>query len=66
MQGANATKRMVLYKMLNQSKFVSVTTIGSVVGHVQTEPGQKEWAIIDRSRAYASTVLTETGLPDVQ
>ena len=59
---------MVTYKTLNQSKFVAVTTIESVVGRVQTEPKRKEWAIIDRSGAYASTVLTERGLPaaDVQ
>jgi len=57
---------MVTYKNLNQLKFVAVTTIESVVGRVQTEPGRKEWAIIDRSGAYASTVLTERGLPDVQ
>ena len=46
-------------------KFMAMsTTIESVVGRVQTEPGRREWAIIDRSGAYASTVLTERGLPD--
>jgi hypothetical protein len=40
--------------------------IESVVGQVQTEPGRKEWAIIDRSGAYTSTVMIERGLPNVQ
>jgi hypothetical protein len=65
-RGRDATKAMVTYKTLNRSKFVAVATIESVVGRVQTEPGRKEWAIIDRSGAYASTVLTERGTPDVQ
>ena len=56
---------MVTYKNLNRSKFVAATTIESVVGRVQTEPRRNEWAIIDRSGAYASTVLTESGLSDV-
>jgi hypothetical protein len=64
-RGLDATKKMVTYKSLNRSKLVAVTTIESVVGRVQMEPGRKEWAIIDRSGAYASTVLTESGLPDV-
>ena len=47
-------------------KFIAMATmIKSVVGCVQTEPGRREWVIIDRSGAYASTVLTERGLPDV-
>ena len=65
-KGIDAMKTVVTYKNLNQSKFVAATTIESVVGRVQTEPGRKEWAIIDRSGAYASTVLTEGGLPGVQ
>ena len=60
------TKTMVNYKILNQSKFVAATTNESVVGRVQTEPGCKDWAIIDRSGVYTSTVLTERGLPNVQ
>jgi hypothetical protein len=62
-RGNDATKTTVTYKILNRSKFIAATTIESVVGRVQTEPGRKEWAIIDRSGAYASTVLTERGLP---
>jgi hypothetical protein len=38
MRGSDMTKMMVTYKVLNQSKFVAVTTIESMVGHVQTEP----------------------------
>ena len=64
-RGGDATKKMVTYKTLNRSKFVAATTIESVVGRVQTEPGRNEWAIVDRSGAYASTVLTERGLPNV-
>jgi len=64
-RGSDATKTMVTYKNLNRSKFVAATTIESVVGRVQTEPRRNEWAIIDRSGAYASTVLTESGLSDV-
>ena len=65
-RGSDATKKVVTYRILNRSKFVAATTIESVVGRVQTEPGRNEWAIIDRSGAYASTVLTERGLPGVQ
>ena len=65
-RGTDATKAAVTYKTLNRSKFVTVTTIESVVGRVRTEPGRREWAIIDRSGAYASTVLTEKGIPDSQ
>jgi|SRR6266852_2775851 len=56
MGGKDGTKTVVTCKILNQSKFVAVTTIELMVGCVQTEPGCKEWVIIDRSRAYASTI----------
>jgi hypothetical protein len=60
-RGRDATKTMLTYKTLNRSKIIAVTTIESVVGRVQIEPGRKEWAIVDRSGVWASTVLTGGG-----
>lgn len=47
------------YKTLNTSYFVSVATVEAAVGRVRCEVGKDEWAIIDRSGAYASTILMD-------
>lgn len=63
-EGRDAQDEVVTFKNLNATYFVDVQTIEAVVGRVRTAKQKYEWGIIDRSRAYASTVLYDVNLQD--
>ena len=55
---------MVTYKNLNTTYFIDVQTIEAVVGQVRVAKQKDEWAIIDRSGAFASTILYDASHHD--
>jgi len=56
-EGRDACNDVVTFKKMNTTYFVDVQTIEAVVARVRITKGKDEWGIIDRSGAFASTIL---------
>jgi hypothetical protein len=61
-EGRNANEEVVEYHTYLTPKIIAANTIESLVGRVQVKQNRNGWVIIDRSGAFASTVLID---PDV-
>lgn len=62
--GQDATSSLVTYEQLTAARFVDVATIEASIGRVRLEIGRDRWAIIDRSGAFASTLIVDDEVPD--
>jgi hypothetical protein len=58
--GQNAKSEVVEYQSYLTSKIIAANAIESLVGHVQVKKERTGWVIVDRSGAFASTVLVDT------
>lgn len=64
-EGRNANTEIVEYQSLLTSKIIAANTIESLVGRVKIKKDRSGWVIVDRSGAFASTVLLDSDDPVV-
>jgi hypothetical protein len=57
--GWDANKEVVGYKSHLTAKIIAANAIESLVGRVPVKKNRNEWVIVDRSGAFASTVLID-------